>query len=457
MNSNRTINAPSSRSKKYRPLFLVLLSLVIILSTALAAALFKLIKHSKDNPNDQTNLPTLSIKLSDTSIEEINLLSKDIVYPHNQAILTVNDKSTTFEEVDIRGRGNLTWNMPKRPYQIKLSQKTDLFGFGLAKKWVLFADYSDETHLRNSTAFFLQQILNSAYPIKGKHIELYIDDVYYGLYYLSEKVEIDKNRIDLKDPLGLIAELDNLHNTNETCTFYSINGNCLALQDAVDSENAHTAMELFTEKFNRLETAISEKDYSAVAEIIDIDSFAKYFLLNEFAINPDAYGSSFFLYSDGYNDQIHAAAGWDFDAAFGNKHLEIEGVNHSDLINPDNTMFLKNYISNNNELKTTSNSHLSRLSTIIYDLADFPEFITRVKEIYQSTLATKKDTVLEHISTQANTIRTAALKDSIRWKLDLDFDEEVKYLLDWITERYNHFEQIYTAPLTSTTTSKSLF
>ena len=39
----------------------------------------------------------------------------------------------------IRGRGNGSWNMSKNPYKIKLEQKTDLFGMGKSKTWVLLS------------------------------------------------------------------------------------------------------------------------------------------------------------------------------------------------------------------------------------------------------------------------------------------------------------------------------
>lgn len=53
----------------------------------------------------------------------------------------------------IHGRGNVSWEEPKRAYSIKLPKRTDLFQMGAAKKWNLIANYCDKTMLRNYVAY----------------------------------------------------------------------------------------------------------------------------------------------------------------------------------------------------------------------------------------------------------------------------------------------------------------
>ena len=58
--------------------------------------------------------------------------------------------------MEIRGRGNSTWFVhPKKPYQMKLESKRDLFGMLEDKKWLFLAEYSDKTLVRNHLAFAL--------------------------------------------------------------------------------------------------------------------------------------------------------------------------------------------------------------------------------------------------------------------------------------------------------------
>ena len=49
---------------------------------------------------------------------------------------------------------------------------------------------------------------------------------------------------------------------------------------------------------------------------IDVESFIDFFILNEFAHNPDAYRLSTFMYKD-KNEKLHMGPIWDFNLAFG--------------------------------------------------------------------------------------------------------------------------------------------
>ena len=55
-------------------------------------------------------------------------------------------------ELEIRGRGNTTWYNPKKPYALKLSKKTELFGMPKHKRWVLLAAYNDKSMIRTDLA-----------------------------------------------------------------------------------------------------------------------------------------------------------------------------------------------------------------------------------------------------------------------------------------------------------------
>ena len=52
-------------------------------------------------------------------------------------------------DVKIKGRGNSTWGMPKKPYALKFDEKTSLLDEPEDKSWVLLANYADKTSLRN--------------------------------------------------------------------------------------------------------------------------------------------------------------------------------------------------------------------------------------------------------------------------------------------------------------------
>lgn len=424
----------TSRRQKMPLAFKLLLFVVIIFIFTITG-----IKVSEYIIENNHHFPKIEISLSGVSPEQIALGDTSAEYFNNQ----VSFNNFSYDNVKIEGRGNLSWNMPKKPYQLKFSEKISPFNLPGAKKWVLLADYLDETHLRNNLAFYLENIFNFEKPLHGTYAEVYIDNIYYGLYYLTEKIEINKNRINLKDSLGLIVELDNLHNIDETCPYFTKSGNCLDLHDIVNPDNSDDSIDLFIKKFDTLEIAIENQDYETIKTLIDVDSFARYFLLSEFSNNPDAYGTSFYMYLDGEEDKIHAASGWDFDLAFGNQGFSFLDIEPDLYLSPENTMFLKDYIKNDYPLKTSSDNNLDRLADFIYSLLDVPEFEARVKEIYRETLSGHGEELLNYINSQADYIKDAASRDKARWKLSGDFDEEVAYLLDWVERRYNHFEEVY--------------
>ena len=55
----------------------------------------------------------------------------------------------------IKGRGNFTWTLEKKPYQIKFDSSTPVLGMPTAKTWILLANHADPSLLRNKVAYDL--------------------------------------------------------------------------------------------------------------------------------------------------------------------------------------------------------------------------------------------------------------------------------------------------------------
>ena len=101
----------------------------------------------------------------------------------------------------IRGRGNSTWELDKKPYKIKLDKGQNLLGMGKNKHWVLLANRLDQSLLRNRIISYLGTAFGMPYTPKMLPVELVINGEYYGSYLLAEQVRVDKNRVDI-DELG---------------------------------------------------------------------------------------------------------------------------------------------------------------------------------------------------------------------------------------------------------------
>lgn len=112
---------------------------------------------------------------------------------------------TVFEgTAGIRGRGNSTWGMPKKPYRIKLDSKAKLLGMSTDKDWALLANYADKTLLRNITAFEISRIVDMKWTPKSVSVELYLNGEYKGVYCLTEHVKVSSERLDI----DLVDETD---------------------------------------------------------------------------------------------------------------------------------------------------------------------------------------------------------------------------------------------------------
>ena len=59
--------------------------------------------------------------------------------------------------LEIRGRGNSTWNYPKKPYALRLPEKHAVLGMPGHKRWILLANWKDRTLMRNDAAFWLSR------------------------------------------------------------------------------------------------------------------------------------------------------------------------------------------------------------------------------------------------------------------------------------------------------------
>ena len=113
---------------------------------------------------------------------------------------TYSDSSILYDgEIEIRGRGNSTWGMPKKPYKIKLDKKSNLFGMGKNKHWVLLANYSDPSLMRNTLAYNLSGAMEMP-QMETVWVDVVLNGEYVGNYQFCEQVKVDKNnRVSIFD------------------------------------------------------------------------------------------------------------------------------------------------------------------------------------------------------------------------------------------------------------------
>ena len=105
----------------------------------------------------------------------------------------------TLELEYIRGRGNSTWMADKKPYKVKLSKSTDLFGMGKNKHWVLLANRYDNSLIRNRMTYWLGNQLGMEFTPQCVPVEMVVNGEYYGSYLLSEQIRVAESRVAIDD------------------------------------------------------------------------------------------------------------------------------------------------------------------------------------------------------------------------------------------------------------------
>ncbi len=143
------------------------------------------------NDYQQTGLPVCYVDF-DPSIT----ITKE---EKTQAVITLCTPSDTLKSnVKISGRGNNTWLLPKKPYNLKFEKQISLLGMPGGKKYALMANQCDPSMMRIAVGFEAGRWVGFEWPLEGRYVELVINGKHQGCYFLAERVSnttvgIDKN------------------------------------------------------------------------------------------------------------------------------------------------------------------------------------------------------------------------------------------------------------------------
>lgn len=120
---------------------------------------------------------------------------------------TQHSDDTVFK-TEVKGRGNSTWGMEKKPYRLKLNKKAPLLGLPEVKSFALLANYSDKTLLRNAISLCMARQLGLEYTPSDHFVELYLNGEYQGVYQLTDKVYALKKIIEDDEIVGTAGQPD---------------------------------------------------------------------------------------------------------------------------------------------------------------------------------------------------------------------------------------------------------
>jgi hypothetical protein len=219
----------------------------------------------------------------------------------------------------IRGRGNSTWLLPKKPYRIKLDTQAALLGMPADRDWALIANYGDHSLARNAVALGLSPETSVAWSPRSAFVEVILNGEYEGSYQLTEHIKAATDRVNLSST-GLLLEVDERLESSNDLGFRTAHGFPIVYQDPDDpSEATKATFEAFLSDF---ESRLYGDDFSdpirGYAPLIDPDAFADWYLVEELFKNVDAdfYTSCWFTWDNG---KLSMGPLWDFDVSSGFK------------------------------------------------------------------------------------------------------------------------------------------
>lgn len=156
----------------------------------------------------ESEVNVLDLPMYDLPVIAINtwqgapIIDKENYVACSVSLLNTTDEFCfTSKSAGIRYRGNSTNTYPKKPYRIKFDSKQSLFGWTANKSWVLLAMYQDFSNIKDYAAFKLATDIsteNSAFVPHAKHVEVYLNGVYQGLYLLTDQVDENAGRTAVK-------------------------------------------------------------------------------------------------------------------------------------------------------------------------------------------------------------------------------------------------------------------
>lgn len=257
--------------------------------------------------------------------------------------------------MQIKGRGNYTWTLKKKPFRIKLDEKQPIMGMKSNRHFCLLSHADDHfAKLKNTLGFELSRRIGMPYTPEQRPIEVVLNGQYIGLYFLTEKIRVEKNRVNIEEQMdgdtiaenmtgGWLLEIDNNRNDN---TIYIKERNegsewfdWLWVTSHSPEYLSKQQRHYITQYLTTVNSAIynDDKTDNQWEEYIDIDSLACFYIIGEILDDIEYFSGSCYMYKH-YGDSTKLIFGpvWDFGNSFMRK-------NHTNVTNYDYFIYQECY------------------------------------------------------------------------------------------------------------------
>jgi len=257
--------------------------------------------------------------------------------------------------IEMRGRGNSTWGLPKKPFRMKFPEKFSPIGLNhaKAKSWVLLAQDMDKSLIRTHIAFQYSRLLYNKddgwhdpnavlFTASSKYVNVYYTGDYYysdtgrtehlegeylGVYQMSDQMEradgrIAVEKLDDKSSSadiggGYIVETD-IHEGNHYSPLKNVK---MTYKYPKDDECKPEQYEYISDFIAKAEQALYASNYkdpqNGWRKWFDEKTLADFIIIKELAGDLDGYTSTY-LYKRRDVDKFFFGPIWDCDKGWNN-------------------------------------------------------------------------------------------------------------------------------------------
>lgn len=338
--------------------------------------------------------------------------------------------------LQVKGRGNSTWGMPKKPMRMKFPKKISLCGFKKMKNYVLLNNHIDPTLMRNVMAMWLARRVGIPYANTMVPCHVFINDHYAGAYTMTEKVGINSGSVDIDEEKGILFEVSIEY--DEEFKFRSRHWDLPMMVKDPDfgelyeeDRKGMTALQRlckWEEDWNNAEYAVGK---GRADEVFDMQSVVNFIFVNEFVCNHElGFPKSLYIHKKSLDEgeKYYFGPVWDFDAAFNIAKYYPE-ENRIEHVAPDADIWLHDFL-----LRLRSHPEYQELHAKL--VKEFEE------EIFPE--------MMEYFEEYAALIEPSAKLNAMRWpgpeivqdwtyrESSFDTDRHIGEMRDWLIARKNH-------------------
>ena len=370
-----------------------------------------------------------------------------ILYVNDTTINYLSNQDDTaylnyYGRIGIERRGSTSQGHSKKPYGFETRLDDDvtannvsLMGLPAENDWVLNAMNDEPSYVRDCLSYYLAGKLGHYAP-RTKYCEVIVNGDYRGLYFLTEKIKTDKNRVNIAQmdatdnqypnlSGGFIIKADKLTGGDSpawTTPAYGTWGNVdyiyhIPKPDVITPTQGAYIHNYF-DTIQAVVAAHNQDVSNGYPAYIDIPTFIDFMIMGELSSNVDIYQLSTFFHKD-LLGKFRAGPVWDFNLTYGYDFGSV-GRSRYDVLQFDN-----------------GDNNGSKFWHQLYEDDLFSCYLFhRWHEVTAENTPLGYENVIQVMDSLIERISTPLVRERLRWFQFYNYNDHINTLKTWLQNRY---------------------